>query len=114
MIKQADAPISVGLVDTIAEVLPEMLRRNVTRDIVTDQTSAHDLREGYIPVEHPLQETVLLPASDPKTYDSRVLHSMVLPVNAILELPKRSAICFDYVNNLRGQLANHRNMPEAF
>ena len=114
MIEQADGPISVGLVGNIAEVLPEMVRRNILPDIVTDQTSAHDLREGYIPAGYSLEDAAVLRASDPKTYDSKVLDSMVLHVKAILELQKRGAICFDYGNNLRGQVADYRNMPEAF
>ena len=114
MIEESDGPISVGLVGNIAEVLPEMVKRNIVPDIVTDQTSAHDLREGYIPVGYSLDEAAALRASDPKTYDNKVLDSMVLHVQAILELQKRGAICFDYGNNLRGQVADYRNMPEAF
>ena len=114
MIEESDGPISVGLVGNIAEVLPEMVKRNIVPDIVTDQTSAHDLREGYIPVGYSLDEAAALRASDPKTYDNKVLDSMVLHVQAILDLQKRGAICFDYGNNLRGQVADYRDMPEAF
>lgn len=114
MIEEAGGPISVGLVGNIAEVLPEMVRRNIVPDIVTDQTSAHDLRVGYIPVGYSLEEAAALRASDPKTYDSKVLDSMVLHVEAILELQKRGSICFDYGNNLRGQVADYRDMPQAF
>jgi urocanate hydratase len=114
MIEESDTPISVGLVGNIAEVLPEMVKRNIVPDIVTDQTSAHDLREGYIPVGYSLEDAAALRASDPKSYDNKVLDSMVLHVKAILELQKRGAICFDYGNNLRGQVADYRDMPEAF
>ena len=110
----AREPVSVGLLGNIAEVLPELVRRNVVPDIVTDQTSAHDLREGYIPMGYTLEEAALLRASDPETYDNKVLDSMVVHVRAILEMKKRGAICFDYGNNLRGQVADFRNMPEAF
>jgi urocanate hydratase len=110
----ADGPVSVGLLGNIAEVLPELVRRNIVPDIVTDQTSAHDLREGYIPVGYSLEDAALLRASDPETYDSKVLDSMVIHVRAILDLKALGAICFDYGNNLRGQVADLRDMPEAF
>ena len=105
---------SVGLVGNIAEVLPELLRRGVTLDVVTDQTSAHDLRLGYIPVGLSLEEAAELRAADPKGYESRVLDSMVVHVTAMLELQRRGAVVFDYGNNLRGQVADLRAMPEAF
>ncbi len=112
--ENSKGPVSVGLLGNIAEVLPEMVRRNIVPDIVTDQTSAHDLREGYIPVGYTLEAAAALRQADPETYDSKVLDSMVLHVKAILELRSRGAICFDYGNNLRGQVADFRNMPEAF
>ena len=105
---------SVGLVGNIAEVLPELLRRGVTLDVVTDQTSAHDLRVGYIPVGLSLEQAAELRAADPKGYESRVLDSMVVHVQAMLELQRRGAVVFDYGNNLRGQVADLRAMPEAF
>ncbi len=109
-----EGPVSVGLLGNIAEVLPEMVRRSIVPDIVTDQTSAHDLREGYIPVGYSLEAAAALRQSDPETYDNKVLDSMVLHARAILDLKARGAICFDYGNNLRGQVADFRNMPEAF
>jgi urocanate hydratase len=114
IIEQSDGPVSVGLLGNIAEVLPELVRRNFVPDIVTDQTSAHDLREGYIPVGYSLEEAALLRESDPESYDNKVLDSMVIHVRAILDMKARGAICFDYGNNLRGQVADFRNMPEAF
>ncbi len=105
---------SVGLVGNIAEVLPELLRRGVTLDVVTDQTSAHDLRLGYIPVGLSLGEAAEFRSVDPKGYESRVLDSMVVHVRAMLELRRRGAVVFDYGNNLRGQVADLRAMPEAF
>jgi urocanate hydratase len=112
--ENSDEPVSVGLLGNIADVLPEMVRRNIVPDIITDQTSAHDLREGYIPLGYTLEEAAVLRNSDPKTYDNKVLDSMVIHVRAILEMKSRGAICFDYGNNLRGQVADFRNMPEAF
>jgi urocanate hydratase len=114
LLDEANGGLSVGLLGNIAEVLPELVRRGITPDVVTDQTSAHDLREGYIPVGHSLQSAAELRKTNPAAYDSQVLDSMVLHVQSILALKDRGAICFDYGNNLRGQVADHRNMPQAF
>ncbi|HEV8125612.1 MAG TPA: urocanate hydratase [Gemmatimonadales bacterium] len=105
---------SVGLVGNIAEVLPEMAKRGVVPDVVTDQTSAHDLLLGYIPSGLDLEAAAELRTRDPRTYQSRVLDSMVAHVQAMLDLKKRGAIVFDYGNNLRGQVADHRGMRQAF
>ena len=114
LLDKAKGGLSVGLLGNIAEVMPELVRRGITPDVVTDQTSAHDLREGYIPVGRSLQAAAELRKTKPAAYDSEVLDSMVLHVQAILDLKARGAICFDYGNNLRGQVADHRNMPQAF
>ena len=106
--------LSVGLVGNIAEVLPELVRRGVDVDVVTDQTSAHDLRVGYIPAGLSLDEAAELRESDPQGYESRVLDSMAAHVAAMLELRRRGTVAFDYGNNLRGQVADHRGMREAF
>jgi urocanate hydratase len=107
-------PLSVGLVGNIAEVLPELVRRGVVPDVLTDQTSAHDLRVGYIPAGLSLDEAAELRDADPRAYESRVLDSMVTHVQAMRELRARGAVTFDYGNNLRGQVADHRGMAEAF
>jgi urocanate hydratase len=106
--------LSVGLLGNIADVLPELARRGVVPDVITDQTSAHDLRCGYIPRGYSLDEAAALRERDPVKYDNEVLDSMVVHVQAILDLQKRGAVCFDYGNNLRGQVADHRGMAEAF
>jgi urocanate hydratase len=106
--------LSVGLVGNIAEVLPELARRGVVPDVLTDQTSAHDLRVGYIPVGLSLADAAALRARDPVAYEERVLDSMVTHVQAMLELQRRGAVTFDYGNNLRGQVADHRGMRQAF
>ena len=110
----APGSLSVGLLGNIAEVMPELVRRGIVPDVVTDQTSAHDLREGYIPAGHTLESARELRHADPARYDNEVLDSMVLHVRAILELQRRGSICFDYGNNLRGQVADHRGLTEAF
>ena len=106
--------LSVGLVGNIAEVLPELVRRGVLPDVVTDQTSAHDLRVGYIPAGLSLADAASLRERDSAGYEGRVLDSMVAHVRAMLDLQARGAVAFDYGNNLRGQVADHRSMPEAF
>ena len=107
-------PLSVGLVGNVAEVLPELVRRGVVPDVLTDQTSAHDLRLGYIPAGHSLAEAAALRERDPAAYERRVLDSMVTHVQAMLALQARGAVTFDYGNNLRGQVADHRGLRDAF
>ncbi len=106
--------LSVGLVGNAAEVLPALVRRGVVPDVLTDQTSAHDLRVGYIPAGLSLAAAAELRERDPRDYEARVLDSMVVHVRAMLDLRARGAVTFDYGNNLRGQVADHRAMPEAF
>jgi len=106
--------VSVGLVGNIAEVLPQLIGRNLTPDVLTDQTSAHDLELGYIPAGHTLEEARVRRAAHPEAYRSDVLDSMVTHVKAMLTLKRRGAITFDYGNNLRGQVADQRGLKEAF
>jgi urocanate hydratase len=106
--------LSVGLVGNIAEVLPELCRRGIVPDVLTDQTSAHDLRVGYIPVGMTLTDASHLRATDATGYEDRVLDSMVVHVRSMLDLRSCGAVTFDYGNNLRGQVADRRGMREAF
>ena len=106
--------LSVGLLGNIADVLPELVRRDVVPDIVTDQTSAHDLRLGYIPRGYSLEEADKLRSESADKYEAVVLDSMVAHVEAMLALQQRGSIVFDYGNNLRGQVADHRGMAQAF
>jgi urocanate hydratase len=106
--------LSVGLVGNIAEVLPELVRRGVVPDVLTDQTSAHDLRVGYIPAGMTLDEAARARTEDPVGYEARVLDSMTTHVRAMLELKARGSVAFDYGNNLRGQVADRRGLREAF
>ncbi len=105
---------SVGLVGNIAEVLPEIVRRGILPDVVTDQTSAHDLRVGYIPAGLGLAAAAELRERDPAGYEARVLDSMVTHVRAMLTLQVQGSVVFDYGNNLRGQVADLRGLKEAF
>jgi urocanate hydratase len=106
--------LSVGLVGNIAEVMPELVRRGVVPDIVTDQTSAHDLRVGYIPAGLSLDQAAQLRETDPAAYEDRVLDSMAIHVNAMLALARMGSVVFDYGNNIRGQVADHRGLTAAF
>jgi len=106
--------LSVGLAGNIAEVLPELVRRGVVPDVVTDQTSAHDLRLGYIPGGMTLDTAARLRVTDPVAYENRVLDSMTAHVKAMLDLKASGSVVFDYGNNLRGQVADRRGMREAF
>ncbi|MCB0353520.1 MAG: urocanate hydratase [Bdellovibrionales bacterium] len=112
--KAKQSALSVGLVGNIAEVLPELVARNVTPDIVTDQTSAHDLELGYIPKGLSLKEAKISRERDKLGYQGLVLDSMQEHVAAMLELQSRGAQVFDYGNNLRGQVADLRGMNDAF
>jgi len=105
---------SVGLVGNIAEVLPALVQRGIVPDVVTDQTSAHDLLVGYIPSGLDLKAAAALRTRNPGDYEARVLDSMVVHVQAMLDLKKKGAIVFDYGNNLRGQVADLRGMRQAF
>ncbi|WP_456428236.1 urocanate hydratase [Rhodocaloribacter sp.] len=106
--------LSVGLLGNIADVLPELVRRGIVPDVLTDQTSAHDLRLGYIPSGYSVEEAAAFREKDPEGYESAVLDSMVVHVRAMLDLRKAGAVTFDYGNNLRGQVADRRGMAEAF
>ncbi len=112
--KDGKEALSIGLVGNIAEVLPELVKRDIVPDVLTDQTSAHDLRVGYIPTGMTLAEADTSRADDPKGYKKAVLDSMEVHIDAMLDLQKKGAVTFDYGNNLRGQVADHRGRNEAF
>jgi urocanate hydratase len=95
--------ISVGLVGNCADVLPELVRRGITPDIVTDQTSAHDPLNGYVPSGVSLAEAAALRQRDPQEYMRRSIAAMGVHVEAMLALQSAGAIAFDYGNNIRTQ-----------
>jgi urocanate hydratase len=101
-------------VDNIARVVPELVRRGIVPDAITDQTSAHDLRLGYIPLGLDLAQAAEARERDPEGYEARVLDSMQAHVQGMLDLQAKGAVAFDYGNNLRGQVADRRGMSEAF
>jgi urocanate hydratase len=105
--------LSVGLVGNAAEVLPELVRRGVTPDVLTDQTSAHDMLNGYVPSHTSLAEAAALRASDPAAYVARATASVVAHVSAMLQMRARGAITFDYGNNIR-TVAHDAGLAHAF
>ncbi|RIK01536.1 MAG: urocanate hydratase [Armatimonadetes bacterium] len=111
--RQNDEPLSVGLVGNCADVLPEIARRGVVPDLLTDQTSAHDPLNGYVPSGLSLSEALDLRANDPDEYIRRSLASMAEHVRAMLELKAKGAVTFDYGNNIRG-FAFSAGVQDAF
>ena len=111
--RQASQAVSVGLVGNCADILPELLRRNVTPDVLTDQTSAHDALNGYVPHGLSLPEALSLRGSNPDQYVKRSMQSMGVHVQAMLDLQKKGAITFDYGNNIRAQ-AQKSGVSDAF
>jgi urocanate hydratase len=105
--------LSVGLVGNCAEVLPELLRRDVIPDVLTDQTSAHDELNGYVPTGLSVGAAVDLREKDPRAYVRRSMQSMRDHCAAMVEMMRRGAITFDYGNNLRGQ-AQAAGYEDAF
>ena len=105
--------VSVGLVGNCADVLPEMVKRDVVPDVLTDQTSAHDALNGYVPNGMTLAEALQLRAQDPDKYVEHSMRSMGVHVEAMLALQKRGAITFDYGNNIRTQ-AKKAGVGKAF
>ncbi len=104
---------SVALLGNAAEVLPELLARDITVDILTDQTSAHDTLNGYVPAHMPYGEALSLRAADPARYVNLARRSIVEHVQAMLGLQKRGAVTFDYGNNIRGE-AQSAGLANAF
>jgi urocanate hydratase len=100
-------PTSVGLVGNCADVIPELARRGIVPDILTDQTSAHDPLYGYVPQGISLEESAALRKSDPEGYKQRALDSMAKHVEGMLMLQKMGSVTFDYGNNIRTFAFDH-------
>ena len=105
--------VSVGLAGNCAEVLPEMARRGIVPDLLTDQTSAHDPLNGYIPAGLTVESAAQLRAANPSEYLDRSMDSIAVHVRAMLELKRQGAVVFDYGNNIR-RMAADRGVAEAF
>jgi urocanate hydratase len=110
---QERRPISVGLLGNAAALYPEMVRRGRVPDMVTDQTSAHDPLNGYVPVGLSVEQAADLRSSDPEEYVRRSMESMAVHVQAMLDLQRMGAVTFDYGNNIRQQ-AFSQGVTNAF
>jgi len=111
--KKEGKALSIGLLGNASEILPEMIARNFTPDVLTDQTSAHDPLNGYIPTNMSLQAAEVLRTNDPEAYVQLAKTSMAVHVQAMLDLMDKGAITFDYGNNIR-QVAKDEGVENAF
>ena len=111
--RRARRPLSVALAANCADVLPELVRRGVTPDIVTDQTSAHDPLNGYVPSGLGVEQAAELRRADPRGYVERSMASMARHVEAMLGMQRGGAVAFDYGNNIR-RMAADQGVSDAF
>ena len=106
-------PLSIGLEGNAADIVPKLAKLSIVPDMITDQTSAHDELDGYIPNGRSYQEAIELRKTDPKKYIKESFRSMAEHCQGILDLKAQGAIAFDYGNNLRGQ-AKKAGVQNAF
>lgn len=111
--KNKKVPLSVGLVGNAGEILPQILERGIIPDVLTDQTSAHDTLNGYVPMGMSLEEAINLRKENPKQYIELAKKTIVVHLKAMLDFQKRGAITFDYGNNIRGE-AKENGVENAF
>ncbi|MBY0199663.1 urocanate hydratase [Priestia megaterium] len=111
--KRLGKALSIGLVGNAAKILPEMIERGFIPDIVTDQTSAHDPLNGYLPIGVSLAEGERLRNTNPNEYIKQSKASMAIHVQAMLEMQRKGAVAFDYGNNIR-QVALDEGITNAF
>ncbi|MDE3056770.1 MAG: urocanate hydratase [Bacteroidota bacterium] len=111
--KEKRKPLSVGLLGNAAEVIPKIAAGKFLPDIVTDQTSAHDTLNGYVPAEMSYEKALALRKKNPKQYIARAQASIAEHVCGLLRLQKRGAVVFDYGNNIRGE-AETNGVKRAF
>ncbi|MBK7981543.1 MAG: urocanate hydratase [Ignavibacteriae bacterium] len=111
--KENKNAISVGLVGNAAEILPRILERGIVPDVLTDQTSAHDTLNGYVPMGISFEDAKILRKNDPDEYIKLAKHTIVKHVQAMLEFQKLGSITFDYGNNIRGE-AKENGVNNAF
>jgi urocanate hydratase len=109
----AGRPLSIGLLGNAADVLPELVRRSVLPDLVTDQTSAHDPLNGYVPNRMSYEAALALRTSDPARHMAEARRAMGEHVRAMLDLKRRGAVVFDYGNNIRAE-AKKAGVEDAF
>jgi urocanate hydratase len=112
--KRKKQALSVGLVGNAAEIMPQLIRHGVIPDVLTDQTSAHDTLNGYVPIkQNPDEDLEALRRDHPQEYIRRAKESIALHVEALLELQNRGAVTFEYGNNIRAQ-AGEAGVTDAF
>jgi len=111
--KEKGEALSIALLGNAADVFPEFVRRGINPDVLTDQTSAHDELNGYVPHDINYEEALRLRKDNPDDYKKRAYQSMAVHVEAMLELQRRGAKTFDYGNNIRGQ-AQKAGVADAF
>jgi len=111
--KAEKRPYSLAFLGNAADVYPELVRRGVVPDAVTDQTSAHDALNGYIPRGYNVKEAAELRKKDPDRYIKEAIESIVVHVEAMVEFQKKGSVVFDYGNNIRGQ-AEKGGFKDAF
>lgn len=113
MIADTDRPISVGLLGNAADVFPELVKRNITPDVVTDQTSAHDPLNGYLPLGWSMEKAAQMRQQNEAEVVKAAKASMAIQVRAMLDLQTRGAATLDYGNNIR-QMALEEGVANAF
>src|SRR5207237_1436041 len=110
---KSNEALSVGLVGNCADVLPEIVARGIIPDVLTDQTSAHDPLNGYVPNGMSLEDALVLRSQAPNDYIARSMEAMAAHVRAMLQLQQRGAVTFDYGNNIRTQ-AKKAGVEDAY
>ena len=111
--RRSNHTVSIGLVGNCADVLPELVKRDIIPDVLTDQTSAHDALNGYVPNGMTLDKALALRRENPEEYVERSMEAMAEHVRAMLELKRMGAVTFDYGNNIRAQ-AKQMGVDDAF
>jgi urocanate hydratase len=111
--KKNRIPVSIGLLGNCAEVHPELVKRDISPDVVTDQTSAHDALNGYVPAGVSVEEAAESRKNDPGSYIKRSYDSMAVHVRAMLDFMRKGSVVFEYGNNIRGQ-ALEAGVKDAF
>lgn len=111
--KKKQEALSVGLVGNAGEILPEMVKQNIIPDILTDQTSAHDTLNGYVPMNMSFEDALELRKVNPDLYIKKAKETIVTHVKAMLDMQKMGAVTFDYGNNIRGE-AKENGLDNAF
>ena len=112
--KNNNKALSIGLIGNAAEIFPKFLERDIIPEVVTDQTSAHDELNGYVPHQLSYSQAIELRKNNPDEYLNYTYESMSQHCQAMLDFQKRGSIVFDYGNNLRGQAKDNGNIENAF